>query len=1079
MDIRNFFGPANGGKSKIGVAAPTNRSTSSVTAGSASASGKKGLASKPARKRKIVEEDTDDDEIVEINPSQAEKHSSQPENSSDVAASSSQKKAEVPAEVVDPTDFFGGGKVKRSEKTTVGYVEPAPLPKASRSKKAKADDSAGTKQRGATPKAVGSENKRDDVDIDDGFGDMDVETLRKIAELEERELLQLTGELPVELSTAKTSAAPSAKTSPARPPIKSSGKSNVKAVGDESTKFDEPAVPAHPETTSSSKRKADVAPENEDGLSKKARPSPSRASNGTKEIEEKSKAKVETLPRMTEEEQIELRKKNFAKVLEKKKNGGSGPLNPGSKIIPTGEPNCLDGLTFVLTGEYEELSREGAEDLIKRYGGRLTSSISGKTDYIVVGADPGESKLKKAEDKGTKRIDEDGLMALVATLKGRPEPKGTSISSSVKKAEPAASMSSVKAAIQSSFYSSTSGGNSARLMGNDKENQAIHASKPGLKPPLMMDSGRKGGVARRGEMWTTKYKPKTYDDIMGNKGNVQKIAAWLKAWDPNGVPPKTISKEAPGGARAILISGPPGIGKTTSAHLVAASEGFEAIEFNASDTRSKKSVKDVVKEMTGCHTISEFYGAKNSKSKGRPAVGKKQVLIMDEVDGMSSGDRGGIGELIAIIKKTKVPIICICNDRQSQKLKSLANSCYDMRFYKPKTAEIEAKIKKICEREGLTLKYSVVDTLMKSTQGDIRQILNMLENYALDATVIDFDGSKALGKSAEKDMSTNMWDIAAKLLNRVSFREMNFVQKLELYFQDHAIIPLMIHENYMKMAPSMAADVEVNGEIGTMRLLSGAADACRDGDLIDSVLRKTNNWGLMPLHGAISTVRPAFFMHGQVSGPVFGATGGFAFPGWLGKNSTQGKTTRQLRDLHAHMRLKVSADKEEIRLNYLPVLAPRLTIPMARRGAEGIDEIIELMDEYFIDREAWEALLEMGLGKNESKKLLMNIPATVKSAFTRQYNKASHPQPMMTAVTAAKGKAVKAAMPDLEDAFEVEEDALEEEDEEIEGDGDVVADKMIKKKSVGRGAAKKGDDAKGKAGPSKAKGGTGRGNGKV
>ena len=44
---------------------------------------------------------------------------------------------------------------------------------------------------------------------------------------------------------------------------------------------------------------------------------------------------------------------------------------------------------------------------------------------------------------------------------------------------------------------------------------------------------------------------------------------------------------------------------------------------------------------------------------------QKQLIIMDEVDGMSSGDRGGVTAIIDMIKKTKIPIICICNDRQS------------------------------------------------------------------------------------------------------------------------------------------------------------------------------------------------------------------------------------------------------------------------------------------------------------------------------------------------------------------------------------------------------------------------------
>lgn len=61
---------------------------------------------------------------------------------------------------------------------------------------------------------------------------------------------------------------------------------------------------------------------------------------------------------------------------------------------------------------------------------------------------------------------------------------------------------------------------------------------------------------------------------------------------------------------------------------------------------------------------------------------------MDEVDGMSAGDRGGVADLIASIKISKVPIICICNDRYSQKLKSLVNYCLLLSFRKPTKQQV-------------------------------------------------------------------------------------------------------------------------------------------------------------------------------------------------------------------------------------------------------------------------------------------------------------------------------------------------------------------------------------------------------
>ena len=57
--------------------------------------------------------------------------------------------------------------------------------------------------------------------------------------------------------------------------------------------------------------------------------------------------------------------------------------------------NCLDGLTFVIMGTLEGVEREEAADLIQRYGGKVTQSVSKKTSYVIMGWDPGKSKLSK------------------------------------------------------------------------------------------------------------------------------------------------------------------------------------------------------------------------------------------------------------------------------------------------------------------------------------------------------------------------------------------------------------------------------------------------------------------------------------------------------------------------------------------------------------------------------------------------------------------------------------------------------------------------------------------------------------
>lgn len=96
------------------------------------------------------------------------------------------------------------------------------------------------------------------------------------------------------------------------------------------------------------------------------------------------------------------------------------------------------------------------------------------------------------------------------------------------------------------------------------------------------------------KLWVDKYKPKSTREIIANPTAVQKLEEWLKNW--NRVELKRAKRgETPAGKstqkNAALLSGPPGIGKTTTAQLVSIKCGYIPLEFNASDTRSKKMIK--------------------------------------------------------------------------------------------------------------------------------------------------------------------------------------------------------------------------------------------------------------------------------------------------------------------------------------------------------------------------------------------------------------------------------------------------------------------------------------------------------
>lgn len=122
-----------------------------------------------------------------------------------------------------------------------------------------------------------------------------------------------------------------------------------------------------------------------------------------------------------------------------------------------------------------------------------------------------------------------------------------------------------------------------------------------------------------------------------------------------------------------MISGSPGIGKTTSVKIMAQKLGFHVLELNASDARGKNKIEELLKDMSKCQSIQSAFTPPPQPPKSRncfsaipaapqPTKPTKTLVLMDEVDGCGASDRGGLSALVKIIKETKLPIICICND---------------------------------------------------------------------------------------------------------------------------------------------------------------------------------------------------------------------------------------------------------------------------------------------------------------------------------------------------------------------------------------------------------------------------------
>jgi replication factor C subunit 1 len=155
------------------------------------------------------------------------------------------------------------------------------------------------------------------------------------------------------------------------------------------------------------------------------------------------------------------------------------------------------------------------------------------------------------------------------------------------------------------------------------------------------------------------------------------------------------------------------------------------------------------------------------------------------------------------------------------------------------------------------------------------------------------------------------------------------------------------------------------------------------------------------------------------------------------------------------MRLRASGDRDEIRQQYMPALWDKMVRPLMVDGKDAVEGVIDLMDSYFITREDFDSVVELGLGPMSESEV--NIHPQTKSAFTRIYNQRSHPVPFMKATNVLAPKKGPKVKPDIEDAIEdsdeeeIVEDAKEEDEEE---ELDLKKDKYVKVPKAKKAAAK-------------------------
>lgn len=763
-----------------------------------------------------------------------------------------------------------------------------------------------------------------------------------------------------------------------------------------------------------------------------------------------------------------------------------GPKNHGMKEYPKGKPDCLRGLTFLRTGVLDSLEGDEFQSLVSDHGGRVVHSLSKKVNYVVVGEDPGPAKMEKAQIYKIQELSEDQFLDMIL-VKSEMKPKyvlmsesddlglGDSVNGSDDFTE--LLKDEVNSGILEESFKQASHNISGtptetkpandkkiddKLESSVKDEASSIANKPASKHTIEIGSNQSLS-------WTDKYKPSSTKEIIGQQdsnSNMNKLKRWLENWQKNQDPErrKTMAKPNPFKScgngeyyKAALLSGSPGVGKTTTATLVAKELGYDIVEFNASDTRNKKLLHEEISQMMNSRSLAGFATGENN-------VNKKRVLLMDEVDGMAGNeDRGGIAELISFIKTASFPIICMCNNREHQKMRTLVTHCFELKFGKPNVQQVRGSMLSICFKEGLKIKPDALARLIMGTGCDIRQTLNHLAMWSAAEKDISSDVVQKESKNSQKDVVMGPWDVIRTVFTKSMNKDMSLSDKSRLFFYDYSLGPLFVQENYINVKPDCIGKGNRDEEEAARLYLT--ADSLSMSDLIETKIRTTNNWSLLESQAFFSTVIPSHYMSGTMKK--------CGFPNWFGSNSRRNKKMRIVNELYAHARTRISGDKNSFHLEYAEPLRDLLLRPLKEKGSSGVKETFEVMQNYSLLRDDMINLFEL-LNRFEQPNYYERIPINVKTALTKLYNKKMVLSFAPPVASKKKGK--------VEDELFVEEDDLSDEEEKEENVDDDTLIKVKTKNDAKAGSSKASgskQETKGKGKTTKtAEGKTSKGRGK-
>ena len=315
-----------------------------------------------------------------------------------------------------------------------------------------------------------------------------------------------------------------------------------------------------------------------------------------------------------------------------------------------------------------------------------------------------------------------------------------------------------------------------------------------------------------------------YNKILNREIYTDKILSFLKNFDEN---KRFIN------TKRIIFIWRAHIGKTKLiCNLL--KKNYDVICHDSSDIRNKNIIDLITNDNMSSINVHSML----------TKVKKKIVIVMDDIDGMNNGDKGGINSLIKIIrpKKTKKqkneeismnPIICIGNNHIDKKIRELVNVCYSLELNKPSNEQIEELLKNKIDVD----KYNV-KKLLTFINTDLRRL-----NLIIDMTKKININENTLNSLFSKNIATDdIKNIVQLLLNK----EYNIEQHNIINETDRTIVGLLWHENII--------DVIDKVDENTIKLYLKILDNICFADYIDRITFQKQIWEFNEMSSLLKTI---------------------------------------------------------------------------------------------------------------------------------------------------------------------------------------------------------------------------------